>query len=160
MAWANPRTYVTGEIVTAAHLNETRDNLLSLDSFLGQGIVNFAEDATGATTVSSTSYAADSPAVAVTCTTGTSAWLEAQASVEGPTGAVLNMSYAVSGASTIAAADARSQRIIGNANAVDITLTRKVTGLTAGSNTFTLHWKVASGSAFPNYRRLAVFPIR
>ena len=160
MAWANPRTFTTGEIVTAAHLNETRDNLLSLDSFLGQGIVNFSEDATGATTVTSTSYATDSPSVAVTCTTGTTAWLEANASVEGPSGAGLWLGYVVSGASTIAAADARAQRIVGQANAVDITLKRKVTGLTAGSNTFTLQWKVTSGTAFPNYRRLAVFPIR
>ena len=36
MAWTSPRTYVTGEVITASILNtDHRDNLLAIDAIIG-----------------------------------------------------------------------------------------------------------------------------
>jgi hypothetical protein len=161
VTWATSHVFVTGELVTAAAMNQIYANIDTLDSYLGASTVYFAEDSTGATTFTSTSYAADSPAVSVTVPNCTSALVFADAVSSGPAGQALYMSVAVSGATTVAATDGtgvRNNNTSGNDNALH--LMRKFTSLTAGSNVFTINFKVSGGTAFPNYRRLAVLPIR
>lgn len=68
-----------------------------------------------------------------------------------------NMSFAVSGASTIAAAD-NNACLQYNTNDRVVSRNILLTGLTPGSNTFTMKYKVGSGTGSFTYRTIAVIP--
>lgn len=197
MAWTAPRTWVTGEIVTAALMNtHVRDNLLetsaatattagdliyadganSMGSRLAIGSAGTRLVSTGTAPVwratsgqiGDTTYTAASPwplvftglssalwgsgtAIQVTVTTGTQALVHFGARfVQHPTlGSNVQLSVAVTGASSVA-----SSNVWGTASESDPAGTLNntarshwFTGLTAGSNIFSLHGLVSTGAA-------------
>lgn len=197
MAWTTPRTWVTGEIVTAALMNtHVRDNLLetsaatattagdliyadganSMGSRLAIGAAGTRLVSTGSAPawratsgqIGDATYTAASPwplvftglssalwgsgtAIQVTITTGTSAIVHFGARfVQHPTlGSNVQLSYAITGASTVA-----SSNVWGTVSESDPAGTlnntgrsHHVTGLTAGSNIFSLHGLVSTGAA-------------
>lgn len=112
---------------------------------------------------SGTAFAASSGVdPAVTIQTGTKALVTISARVQ--TAGNYNFAgVAVSGASTIAADDAKSATAGGSntsGTAISCSITYLETGLTAGSNTFTMRYKCnVSASGSYDYRRLTVVGI-
>ena len=107
-------------------------------------------------TTTSTSYTDLATAgPAVTVTTGTKALVMINAEIYGGAGFAQYMSFAVSGATTVAASDNFS---IGNSgtNQIGTGTTFLVTGLTAGSNVFTVKYRVTAGTGVYQYRRITV----
>jgi hypothetical protein len=104
-----------------------------------------ARVATAQSTSSTTYTDLTTSGPAVTVTTGTSALVTVGATVTGDEG---NMSFAVSGASTVAADDTRAL-----VSAINVSLSRQIvlTGLTAGSNTFTAKYRSLSGVDTPTF---------
>jgi hypothetical protein len=68
------------------------------------------------------------------------------------------MSFAVSGASTVPASDDRALVVAGN-DLVRASATSLVTGLTAGSNTFTAQYRVNQGIGTFQVRDIIVIPL-
>lgn len=102
----------------------------------------------------------------VTLTTGTEALVTISAVLgQGvDSGAVIYAGVAVSGASTVAASDNYSLFLNGDdftssSGNVSLSTTFKLTGLTAGSNTFTMKYKTSSSTARFSNRHLTVFAI-
>jgi len=100
---------------------------------------------------------------AVTVTTGTKALVIVSAFMESPSSAYAYMSFAVSGATTIAASDnyAFRGRVDGDNNqGLKINASRAtVVTLTAGSNTFTAKYKVQSGTGYFSNREIIVIDL-
>jgi hypothetical protein len=69
------------------------------------------------------------------------------------------MSFAVSGASALAASDLRSLNMIASAGLSEVSAVRRITGLSAGSNTFTGKYRTDSGSGVFGRRELTVIPL-
>ncbi len=73
------------------------------------------------------------------------------------------MGYAVSGATTVAASDTRALiRDHGTSSStgyVQASATYRVTGLTAGSNTFTLQYRTSGGTGTFTNRNVVVIPL-
>lgn len=182
MAWTAPMTAVTGNSFTAAQFNTyIRDNLLetapSKVTASGQIIVSNGANsiqartptpawATGSSTRASTSYGdlAAGAGPAATVTTGDRAMVawsgKISHSVADSGGAI---SVAVSGATTIAVDDEWSVQLTSSAaNRVQqASMFKMFTGLTPGSNTFTLKYKsltTASTSTFSD-RHIVVIPL-
>lgn len=161
MAWTTPRTWTTGEVVTAAIMNtHVRDNLDDLDrrTTLSGNTIATAE------TTTSTAYAdltTSGPAVTVTVGANGRALvaLYASAANTADTGAVF-MSFAVSGATTIAAGDgfalAYSPPSAGTGMRASVVSLRS--GLNSGSNTFTAKYRVVSGTGSWSDRKMIVIP--
>jgi len=171
MAWTAPRTWVTSEVVTAAHLNaHVRDNLLETAPakattnggiFVATGANAIAERVRGFTagdgnyvgTGSSddTYLSLDSGSwgsgatVSVAVTTGTSALVIYGANLLRQAGAEQEtaLSYRIAGDTTVSASDVWAVRMYVD----DVTNMRSAsrvnlhTGLTAGANTFFLQAK-------------------
>jgi hypothetical protein len=99
---------------------------------------------------------------AVTVTTGTSALVTVYCLAGNNTGGqACFMGFAVSGATTVAAADAFSVEYfssVGNNNS-RICATFLVTGLTAGSNVFTAKYKASANTATFLDRKITVVPV-
>jgi hypothetical protein len=110
------------------------------------------------TSTSFTALATAGPAV--TLTTGTKAFLILSSRMEGTSTATRGyMSYAVSGATTIAANEGRAQelKVVADQFIDQKSFGILITGLTAGSNTFTAQYKSQTGSiVYYTERRLAV----
>jgi hypothetical protein len=180
MTWSAPMTAVAGATFSAAQFNQyVRDNLNETApakaSAAGQFFVSTAANAiaarspssvtvAAAETTTSTSYA-DIPAgtvgPAVTVTTGTSALVMIKTGVENNTVNVGSfMGFAVSGASSIAAADTFAINVAGVAASqrCRIGATFRVTGLTPGSNIFTAKYKVVSNTGTFVQRDMIVMP--
>ena len=119
----------------------------------------------GQQSTTSTSYVALTTATAVTVTTGTSALVVASARlINTSTNYEAIMSYAVSGATTVAASDNYLATFAESDTAASAGCTGTLfyvhTGLTAGSNTFSLQFRVAvGGTAYFASRRITVFPL-
>ena len=203
MAWTAPRTWVTGETVTAALMNaQVRDNLLetSAATVTTAGDLAYADAAnsmgnrlalgadhsllvtdgtdpfwrlpltdvdTGTATDTTTSYTTlstwtgFSADIQVTATTGTAALVLFKAKLSNSTlGAVTQMSYAVATATTIAAADTHSIGYESGAanDGADWGGFDFQTGLTAGSNKFTLFARVTSGTGTVTRPEICVIP--
>lgn len=155
MAWSTPRTWTTSEIVTAANMNTYISNNLS---FLG--------GATGATVATSQTTTASSwtdlatVGPAVTVTTMTKALVFLQAALRSSIGGdYAEMGFAVSGASTIAAT-VNSAIYQNSTTDMSVGGCFFVSGLTAGSNTFTAKYQIAVGgtATFAN-RNISVIPL-
>lgn len=183
MAWTAPMTAVANSVFTAAQFNQfVRDNLNATAPakataaggyFAADGINSIVErrisgaidiDVGGTTTSTTFDDLAGGAAVgpAVTLTTGTQAlvFIHSQATNSGAGSA--RASVEVSGASTIAAADNRSIATFGSAdNGLGASTWTWYTGglaLTPGSNTFTMKYRVSSGTGTFDDRRIAVMP--
>jgi hypothetical protein len=91
----------------------------------------------------------------VTLVTGTTALIAVSTSQSATSGFTVITSVAVSGATTLAAADERGTLTTGSTafRSSDVFI---LTGLTAGTNTFTLNYRTAGGTATVQYRNLTV----
>lgn len=99
------------------------------------------------TTTSTTYTDLSTSGPAVTIDTGTSALITFSAAINAPSGQNAHMSFAVSGATTLAASDDNCTFAGGVTGGLAGSLSRTmlVTGLTAGSNTFTVKYSCPSG---------------
>lgn len=175
MAWTVPSTAVAGQPFTAALYNaQIRDNLLATAPALATTISSFfvatganaiaeripaQSNTAGSSTTTATSYGnlADAVTTSVTVTTGTAALVMIYCNLSSSAAASTWMSYAVSGATTSASNDDRAMTLAftgGQRYGVQ----NYHTGLTAGSNTFTLQYRVSSATGTYDTRRIAVIP--
>lgn len=168
MAWSTPLTAVANSALTAAQWNASvRDNLLETSPakataagriFVSTGANAIAERVidqvtnTDSGTTSSTSFTdltgtAVGPSVTVTTGTRALVWFSCQMGNSG-TNAVTQAAVAVSGATTLAADNTKDLYIdgLGGGQAIRAGIVELFTGLTPGSNTFTLKYRVGSGT--------------
>jgi hypothetical protein len=146
-----------GQILTA---DSTAATGLKWSTAAGSSAANGTAFVATNETTTSTSYTGLTTALSTTVTTGTRALVIISAEIElAATSSRGYMSYAVSGATTIASSDAFSINIKTNADqTIDAhSYAYIVTGLTAGSNTFTTQYKSGQGNIiyFSN-RRISV----
>lgn len=175
MAWTSPMTAADNTIFTSAQWNtHVRDNmnqsLVALATAANQSFVTtgtnvlaartIASDVdTGLSTTASATYAllADALATAVTLTTGTQAlvFIQAELSHSVTANVDVSASYAVTGATSSVAAD--SKRILLDGVAANSGNRMGAffwdTGLTAGSNTFTMQYKTSAGASLQAAKR-------
>lgn len=157
MAWSTPVVHSVGDILTASDWNISSNDLTFLAGAAGATV------ATSQTTTSTsyTNLATVGPAVTVTTGANAIVILTCQAGNTTAAGGVL-MAYAISGATTLAAADATalSAQPVGVASAnMQLSAVEFQTGLTAGSNTFTAKYRVASGTGTFLNRSIIVIPL-
>jgi hypothetical protein len=144
--WTAPRTWATGELVTAAILNaHVRDNLEFLKS---PPTTSFIADQSSDYTTTSTSFAnVNATDLALNITTS-----------GGDVLLVFSGSVLVSSNTVFFDVDMDGIRIGGDdgliaattggaSNRIAVTLVRLVRNVVAGSHTFKLQWKVGGGSA-------------
>lgn len=178
MAWSTPLTAVANAAFTAAQFNASvRDNLLETapakattagSYFVATGANAVAQRTAGTDvvttneTTASTAYAdlaTTGPLFSVT--TGTLALVFFGCYVSNNTiGSRAIMSFRVSGASTVAAADASSLSYEPYASNKYVGCSRVIlqTGLTPGSSQFRCQYRVISGTGAYEQRSLSVFP--
>jgi len=125
---------------------------------LGKNLVFDAATVAAQNSTTSTSYTAlGGPAVTVV--TGTKALVAVTAWQHNPTSSAYTyINHAVSGATTIAASD-NNAGVMGGFSGAHITRTTTlhlVTGLTPGSNTFTMQYKTNTGTAYFQEREIFV----
>lgn len=178
MAWTSFPTLTDGQALTGAHMQLVRDNFAetapakataAAQLFVATGAnaiaartpaAAFVATAQSTSTTSYTDLTTVGPAVTVT--TGTQAWVMLYAGeANSSAGANVWMSFAVSGASTVAGADNMS---VGYDSPVATSTCYHgasfyVTSLTAGSNTFTAKYRVSSGTGTFSNRRIFVIPL-
>lgn len=171
-------TAVAGATFTAAQFNQyVRDNLNECPTAKATGAAQFfvstaanvvaARQLTGATvtasqTTTSTTYTALAtvgPAATVTTSDRAVVFYACELSNSLSNGAS-SFSVAVSGASSVASSDQWRgvQDGVAAANVNRIGIAHLFTGLTAGSNTFTLQYKVGSGTGTYAQREIVVLP--
>jgi hypothetical protein len=160
MAWSAPMTFVANTALTAAQLNQyLRDNMLETAPakattagyhFVTTGPNSIAERAiegdwiATAETTTETSYTdLNTLGPSVTCVTGTKAIYIMSARMSHSAGGSLRASIEISGASSIEAGDARELTVhIGHNHQNKVGTTYFETGLTPGTNTFTMKYRV------------------
>lgn len=179
MTWTAPMTAVANTVFTAAQFNtHIRDNFNETapakattagTMFIASGANSIVErfPSTAAVTTSESTGGTGygnlaTPGPAVTVNTGTKAIVAVTSIVQNSTASQNSYaSYAVSGASSIAATDDRA--VIITAAATNQTLRGAAvymeTGLTAGSNTFTMQYRVTGGTGSFQNRRIVVIPL-
>lgn len=161
---ADVNTYLMAQVVdvaTAATRNPSpTEGMFAYDTDTDQAMVyngtawvcitpQSATVATAEATASLTYVALATAGPAVTVTTGTAAIVTLTGYASNNTGGqVCYYAVAVSGATTLAAADANASVITGAAAGYAQSLSRrfKLTGLTAGANTFTGRYRVSGGT--------------
>ena len=180
------KVYVPFDILTAQELNEDVANIESLatGTGIGDGSVSTAALAAGSVTNAKVSLTpGSSTVVAAVETTGSTSYTDLATVTDavtvtvGPSGcAIVSMisqmsnntgnaqtflSYTVSGASTVAASDTNSVNYQsytgGGTDRRSFTLL--LTGLTAGSNTFKMKYRVSGGIGTFAARRISVLPL-
>lgn len=178
MAWTTPMTAVANTALTAAQWNaHVRDNFLETApakaTAAGQMFVSTGTNAiaartpvglttAAAQTTTSTSYVDLTTVTSLSCVTGTSAIVAVSAT---STHTVLNgtcrVSWAVSGATTIAASDQwaaiRAGLPIGTVDRR--TAVRFTNALNPGTNTFTMKYDTSAATATFSDRHLVVIPL-
>lgn len=174
MAWSAPLTAVAGGIFSAAIFNQyIRDNLNELAPakstqvsswFPATGANALAErvpqqaNTSGSSTTTATAYGnlADAVTTSVTATTGPKALVVIYCNLNNSGANRTWMSYQVSGATTVAADDTFS---INHSSTSGMRWGATfLQALTAGSNTFTLRYRVTAGTGTFSVRRIAVIP--
>jgi hypothetical protein len=175
VTWSIPMTAVAGSTFTAAQFNQyVRDNLNETApakaSAANQWIVSAGSNAIVARTISSALIAASesttsntftdltTPGPAVTATTGNTALVTISSSVANSSTGFGLIAVAVSGATTLAASDTNSIGLYPGSGA-RVAGILFLTGLTAGSNTFTLKYRQATGTTTFLDRRIGVLPL-
>jgi len=169
-------TAVANAPFTAADFNVyVRDNLLETAAAKATGVGRYfvatgpnaiAERQAGQSTAStelsttSTNYVELSGGPTVSAVTGTSALVAVTARItNSTTGSASYASYAVSGATTVTANDSRGIRIEkAGADYDRVSMVRLATGLTVGTNVFTMQYRVGAGEGFFSQRELTVVP--
>ena len=115
---------------------------------------------TSATTTSTsyvTTLTGDATAISTTLVTGTSAYIQFTARADMNSVALSYLSISVSGATTLAVSDANGTlSTVATNSAANLARSYILTGLTAGTNTFTLNYKVNSNTATYAHRNLVV----
>lgn len=176
MTWTAPMTAVAGAVFTAAQFNQSvRDNLNqtapALATAAGQWFVSTAANAIAARSITSaivatseatasTSYTAlATPGPAVSVVTGGQALVSLYAAVVNSTTGLSLMSFAVSGATTITAADNTAIGGATGSTGMRVGGSFIVTGLTPGTNTFTAQYKVSAGTGTFVDRKLLVMAL-
>jgi len=176
MTWSTPLTAVTNTALTAAQWNASvRDNLLETAAakattagriFVATGANTLAEReiaegvADALVTTTSTSWTSLSGNPAVTVTTGTQALVFLTSRMNNSsTGPACLASFAISGATTAPADDAYCVLNEGNAAASIRAATTTLIAVTAGSNTFTMRYRVASNTGSFQWRRILVMAL-
>lgn len=164
MSWTAPRTWVTGEIVTAALLNtHIRDNQVDLDRRTSPiGAVVATSQTT--TSTSYTDLATAGPAVTVTIGATGKALVSMHGAIANATSALASyFGFAVSGASTVAASDTTAIGFTSPSSGAGIRAgtVLLVTGLAAGSTTFTAKYRMDPGVGPATFvdRRLSATPL-
>lgn len=174
-------TAVANSIFTASQFNQyVRDNLNETAPakavnaggyFVTTGVNAIAERTAGhdlinasETTASTTFVDLTTPGPAVTKTTGTQAFVAVYGLVSIDTAGVSAlMSFAVSGATAVAATDTRSISYqpgsVAAARSLRASAVTLLDGLTPGSNIFTAKYRVTGGVGTFNNRRIAVIPL-
>lgn len=144
-----------GETILASDIQAIKDDV---DAVLTAATASVST----AESTASTSYTAlATTGPAVTITTGTKALVIIEAKMRNDTaGNFCHASCAVSGATTNAANDDRAVTYeSGSANdEARLSTARLFTGLTAGSNTFTLQYRVNGGTGTFSLREIIVIP--
>ena len=175
MAWTSPMTAIAGSIFTAAQFNQNvRDNLNETApakvTASGQLVVGAAANSVAARTLgtgyvltsettASTTYTALTTAGPSDTATSGAAALVAIACATSNTGANSTlMSFAVSGASTVAASDDFAVFTTGTSGGTT-GMIFLVSGLTPGSNIFTAQYRVTGGTGTYSRRRMVVIPL-
>lgn len=180
MAWTTPRTWIAGEILTAALLNlQLRDNFNELDVAKVTDTAQYCV-ATGANAVTTRTYAYSridtlqtlvSPGAygdlatvgpAVTAVTGSKALIFFASGLDHNTAnGDTKASYAVSGATTVGASDTWCIRRDGMPATNFVRLARHDLreDLTPGTNTFTMKYMGSAGTLSWDTRIIAVFPL-
>jgi hypothetical protein len=172
-------TAVAGATFTAAQFNQyVRDNLnqtapalatTASQLFVSTGanaiatrVPTTASVATVQSTASTsfTDLATVGPAVTVTCGTIALVWFAA-AMANASSDAQCNASVGVSGATSVAASDvwALTSDGVTAGNYIRYGTTHAFTGLTAGSNTFTMKYRAGSSTASYQRREIIVLPL-
>jgi hypothetical protein len=154
ISWTTPKTWAVGDPGTAADLNTyIRDNS------------NFLASASGATvatsqTTASLAYADLATAgPAVTVVTGAKAIVTLTAQLQNSGASAAFMAYAISGATTLAAADATALfNNNPNTSIWQASASYMQTGLTPGSNTFTAKYRVTGNTGTFLNRSIIVEP--
>lgn len=146
MSWVTPRTWVVGEVATAAKMNEISSALDDLDRRTSP--VNALVATSQTTTATSyTDLATPGPAVTVTIGVTGKVLLAFNAAIANATSALASfMSFAVSGAATIAAFDSTSIGFTSPvANGGIRCGTAQMHNLVAGATTFTAKYRMDPG---------------
>lgn len=181
MAWTVPMTFTAETVLTAAQLNtHLRDNLLetctarateSGQVFIAQGKYKISarkpemdEVNTAETAVAGTGGFADltTPGPSVTVRTGTRAFVWISCESESTSAAASRViSWAIDGDTERDALDSTAIRQDGNAanNGWGFGSFDMITTLTPGINTFTMKYKVGSGTCTFRNRQLVVWPL-
>jgi hypothetical protein len=117
--------------------------------------------ATGQTTTSGTYTDLATAGPAVTLTTGTKALVIISTELLNSTGSGVSASFAISGATTLAANDANRLTLGGSSASVSIkaSIAILVDTLTAGSNTFTMKYRTGGGTATFTNRFICVIDL-
>ena len=165
MAWTSPRTWATGEVVTAALLNvHLKDNLVDLDRRTSPySSVVATSQTTTATTYSDLATPGPSVALLEIGSTG-KALLAMHSGLANATAGIASfMGFEISGATTLAASDSTAIGFTSATSAVGIRCgsTLILTGLTPGATTFTAKYRMDPGVGPMTAvdRRLAVTPL-
>lgn len=164
MSWSAPPTAVTGAIITAAFWNTGgRDNLNDLDRRTSPtGSVVATSQTTTAT--SYTDLATVGPAVTVTIGSTGKALISMHSAIANATSALASyFGVAISGATVLAASDATAIGFTSPSSGAGIRAGTiiLVTGLSAGSTTFTSKYRMDPGVGPATFvdRRLSVTPL-
>ncbi len=142
-AWTTPRTWTTGELVTAAIMNtHIRDNLNALFSPV-TGVSTITTDIT--TTSTSFEYATG---LSVTLTTAGDTVLAILTGTFGGSASSVSVFLDIHDGSTLLGGTDGLVQWKRGTNAIEnnASFSHIVTGLTPGSNTIKIQWKVSSGT--------------
>lgn len=157
MGYTVPPAFTAGAVLLGSQLTILGDDIKDLDS---RTRPIFAQVPTSQTTTSTSYTDLATVGPTVTITTGTIAIVCLIAQIQHSTGGPALVGFAVSGATTAAAAD--TQAIYYSASAANeyaqFSGLFLVSGLTAGSNVFTAKYKVSSGTGTFLNRQLFVWP--
>ena len=157
MSWSAVPVFNVGDILTAANMNIIGGDINLLGGTKG------ASDGGSTDSSGATSYTTLAHDPAVTVTTLTTALVILTGNVNSPTSTALILSsFVVTVASSIASSDARASEVPQNTGGAPDQRSTVIfqTGLTAGSNTFTMQHRVTGGSAVAYVNRsLSVIPL-
>jgi hypothetical protein len=143
------RTWATNDIPSAADFNELHADPLTADVVTQENTTSTAY----------TDLATTGPAVTKTLVNGQKVWVIISARQASDAGSgQASSSFAVSGATTLAAADANAAELVSDIGAT-VTRATVFTATASGSHTFTMKYKRVAGTtaAFLN-RRITVKP--
>lgn len=145
MAWTTPRTWATGELVTATIMNtHIRDNL----NYLLSRNLFYVIEATGTYTTTSTTYTAVNATFTQTVdTSGGTVVIVVQGTWSHSAGGVaMKMGISVDSGAPGSYSIRQSGNTVADHRGAT-TLVVYITGLSAGSHTFGLQWLTPSGTA-------------